>query len=75
MESTSVVIHVRFAPNGTVVEISERPPAVAPQDWFDWLSNNAADVYQALAGGRGFFRLSREKLETLKSGIAAHKAA
>ena len=30
MESASVMIHVRFAPNGTVIEISERPPGFEP---------------------------------------------
>jgi len=34
MDSANVMIHVRFAPNGTVIEISERPPGVSPQDWF-----------------------------------------
>ena len=75
MEPATVMIHVRFAPNGTVVEISERPAAIAPQDWFNWLSNNAADVYQALAGGRGVFRLTPDKLEALRTGVAAGAAA
>jgi hypothetical protein len=75
MESAIVMIHVRFAPNGTVVEISERPAAVSLQDWFNWLSDNAGDVYQALAGGRGLFRLTPEKLEALRAGVAAASAA
>ena len=41
MESASVMIYVRFAPNGTVIEISERPPALSPQDWFNCLSDKA----------------------------------
>ena len=28
MESQNILIYVRFAPNGAVVEIGERPPAV-----------------------------------------------
>jgi hypothetical protein len=74
MESAIVMIHARFAPNGTVVEISERPALLSPQDWFDWLSNNAGDVYQALAGGRGVFRIPRDKLEAFKSASAANAA-
>lgn len=35
MESQNVLIHVRFAPNASVVEISERPAALSPQDWFN----------------------------------------
>jgi hypothetical protein len=55
MDSANVMIHVRFAPNGTVIEISERPPGVSPQDWFNTLSDKAGMEYQALSGGRGVF--------------------
>lgn len=67
MESQNVLIHVRFAPNGTVVEISERPTTLSPQEWFNYLSGKAADVYQALAGGRGVFRLTRGVVDKLKA--------
>jgi hypothetical protein len=67
MESQSVVIHLRFAPDGTVTEISERPTALTPQAWFNFLSEKAATVYQALAGGRGVFRLTRDKVDALKA--------
>ncbi len=68
----SVLIHARFAPNGTVVEISERPPALTPQDWFNFLSNKVGGTkYQALAGGRGLFRLTREETDNLKAEAAA----
>ncbi len=50
METQNIVLHARFAPNGTVVEIGERPASLAPQDWFNFLSDKAGDVYQALAG-------------------------
>jgi hypothetical protein len=66
MDTQSVIIHARFAPNGTVVEIGERPAGRTPQEWFDFLSDKAADVYQALAGGRGVFRLTRSKVDALK---------
>ena len=32
MESQKVLIHARFAPNGAVVEISERPTALVPRN-------------------------------------------
>ena len=69
-DAAKVLIHVRFAPNGTVVEISERPAHVSPQDWFDFLSSNTLDRYQALAGGRGVFRLSRAEVNALKARTA-----
>lgn len=68
MESQGTLIHARFAPNGTVVEISERPPALSPQDWFNYLSDRVGGTsYQALSGGRGVFRLTREQVEALKA--------
>lgn len=70
----TVIIHARFAPNGTIVEISERPTGLDPQAWFDFLSYRAADSYQALAGGRGVFRLSREAVDAFKAD-ATTKAA
>ena len=62
MDETRVLIHVRFAPSGLVTEISERPPALAPQDWFNTLSVRAGGAYQPLAGGRGVFRLTRDEI-------------
>jgi hypothetical protein len=70
-ESTNVLIHARFAPNGTVVEIGERPAALTPQDWFNFLSDNAGANYQALAGGRGLFRLTRTETDALKTSAVA----
>jgi hypothetical protein len=68
MESKDpALIHVRFAPNAAVVEISERPPALSPQEWFNFLSYKAASAYQALSGGRGVFRLTREEVDALKA--------
>jgi hypothetical protein len=67
MEAQNVLIHARFAPNGAVVEISERPPALSPQQWFNYLSDRAGNAYQALAGGRGVFRLTRAVVDALKA--------
>jgi len=52
MEPGKVLVHVRFAPNGTVVEISERPKALSPQEWYYLLSDKAGTAYQPLSGGR-----------------------
>jgi len=71
-EAAPVVIYTRFAPNGTVVEIGERPQGLTPQDWFDYLSNNTLDKYQALAGGRGVFRLTRGETDALKASATQH---
>ena len=67
METQSVVIHLRFAPDGTVSEISERPSSLSPQAWFNFLSDNAGAAYQPLAGGRGVFRLNRAEVDALKA--------
>lgn len=66
MDETKTLIHVRFAPSGGVTEISERPMALTPQDWFDTLSTRAGNSYQPLAGGRGIFRVSRDELATFQ---------
>ena len=73
MDQQSVIIHVRFAPNGTVVEIGERPGGLTPQEWFNLLSERT-DAYQALAGGRGIFRLTRAVVDALKQETAATAA-
>lgn len=67
MESQSVLVHVRFAPDGVVTEIGERPSALSPQEWFNFLSYKAANVYQPLAGGRGVYRLTRGEVDALKA--------
>lgn len=67
MEIQNVIIHVRFAPNGTVVEISERPTALSPQEWYNVLCEKAGMVYQPLSGGRGVFRLSRPEVDGFKA--------
>lgn len=67
MESETVIIHVRFAPNGTVVEIGERPAALSPQEWFNFLAEKAAAAYQVFSGGRGVFRLPRGAVEAFKA--------
>lgn len=74
MEAEKILIHVRFAPNGAVVEIGERPPALSGHDWFFVLSEKAGDAFQPLAGGRGVFRLTRERIDALKAGAAPSAA-
>lgn len=73
--STYVMIHVRFAPNGTVTEIGERPDGCPAQDWFNRLSRRDGLAYQALSGGRGLFRLSPETLAELRAQSLAEVAA
>jgi hypothetical protein len=65
-----VIIHVRFAPSGAVTEIGERPEAVEPQDWFNALTVHAGGHYQPLAGGRGVFRLTRDKVSKFQQQAA-----
>jgi len=70
MDSNQVMIHVRFAPNGTVTEIGERPSALTAQAWFNLLTSTTQDNYEALSGGRALFRLSRAEVDQLKSSAA-----
>lgn len=60
-----VVIHVRFHPTGLVNTVNHRPDRISPQDWFDLLCRKAPSSYQALAGGRGAFRIQREALDAI----------
>jgi hypothetical protein len=68
MENDHVIVHVKFAPDGTVVDIGERPQQLSPQQWFDTLCNHTAGGYQPLAGGRALYQLPRTELDALKSG-------
>jgi hypothetical protein len=74
MESQNVLVHVRFAPNGAIVEISERPAGLSPQEWFNSLCDKASDVYQPLAGGRGLFRLTRTAVDAFKAETTPNAA-
>jgi hypothetical protein len=70
MQNDDVMIHVRFSTDGTVREISARPPTLSAQDWFNRLSTEAAGAYRALSGGRGLFRLSPAQLQQLQTGLS-----
>ena len=70
MDETKVLIHVRFASNGTVTDIGERPEALDPQAWFNALSVKAGTSYQPLAGGRGVFRLTRDAIDGFQQAAA-----
>jgi hypothetical protein len=69
MTDKAVLIHVRFAPDGTVFEIGERPTALTAQQWFTKLSERAGDAFQSLSGGRGVFRLSNDEIAALKTAV------
>lgn len=70
MENDQIMIHVRFAPNGTVSSIGERPAALSEQDWFNLLASSTTDHYETLSGGRALFRLPRQQVDQLKSSAA-----
>ncbi len=68
------MIHVCFAPSGTVTAIGELPATAHPQAWFNFLTREAGTAYEALAGGRGVFRLSPENLTDLCKTFSAKVA-
>jgi hypothetical protein len=68
----NVTLHVRFASDGTVAEISERPAGLTPQQWFNRLSDAIGmKAYQTFAGGRGVFKVARDQVEALKTAAAS----
>jgi hypothetical protein len=71
MDTDKILIHVRFSPDGSVVEIGERPATVGPQDWYERLCEVGGDTYQPLSGGRAVFRLTRDAIDALKGAAAA----
>lgn len=71
MENDEVMILVRFAPNGTVTEIGQRPGALSAQDWFNLLTSTTQDNYETLSGGRALFRVPAAELEALKASATA----
>jgi len=68
------MIHVSFAPNGTVTNIGELPADANPQTWFIFLTREAGTAYEALANGRGVFRLTPENLTDLSKTFSARVA-
>ncbi|MEJ1964582.1 MAG: hypothetical protein WDO56_24745 [Gammaproteobacteria bacterium] len=71
MSESEVLIHVRFAPDGAVTEIGERPAATPAQEWFNVLTRNAGEAFQPLSGGRGVFRVPRDALDGMKTALAS----
>nr|WP_083992235.1 hypothetical protein [Bradyrhizobium embrapense] len=70
MSIQGVIIHLRFAPNGKVIQISERLAKLTPNQWFEVLNARASSAYRPLARGRGIFRLSRTTVEAFKRETA-----
>ncbi len=62
-----ILIHVRFNNDGAVLEISERPAGLTPQQWFAKLTQMAGSAFQALTGGRGVFRVTPDEVAALKA--------
>lgn len=62
-----VIVHARFAPDGSCVAIGESPAWASPQQWFKLLSKHTVNSYKVLAGGRGIFSITRQRLDELKS--------
>ncbi|WP_424361964.1 hypothetical protein [Methylocystis parvus] len=65
----TVLIHVRFNNDGSVLEIQERPTSLTPQQWFTKLSDKAGNAFQALTGGRGVFRITPDEIASLKASV------
>jgi hypothetical protein len=71
MAEGEIVIHGRYAQDGTILEIGERPEGVSAQQWFNLLCVKVPEAAKPLAGGRIVFRVSSPELATLKSEAKA----
>jgi len=67
LTDSTILIHVRFRPDGIVWEITECPKELTKEEWFKRLCARAGGKFQARCGGRGMFRLSVEELEAMKA--------
>jgi hypothetical protein len=65
--SDAVILHVRFRNDAEIWEIAERPEGLTKQEWFQLLCARAGEKYETRIGGRGFFRLTRLELDSIKS--------
>jgi hypothetical protein len=66
LNSATVLLHVRFRPDTTILDIDECPVEMTQEEWFKRLCARAGGKFATRAGGRGFFRLTHIELETLK---------
>jgi hypothetical protein len=66
LNSATVLLHVRFRPDSTILNIDECPAEMTKEEWFKRLCARAGAKFATRAGGRGFFRLTHVELETLK---------
>lgn len=57
------LIHVKINTDATVLSIGERHEGMTPQQWNNLLMSGGGSCYQTLAGGRGVFRVLRERLQ------------
>lgn len=60
-----VIVNVRFFPDGTVNTIDNRPVDMSAQAWFHHLCRTAPNYFQALAGGRGHYRIPFESFQAI----------
>lgn len=60
-----VMIHVRFHPNALVNTIDCCPEHLTAQQWYMHLALTAPSNYQVFAGGRGVFRIERNRFEAI----------
>jgi hypothetical protein len=67
MTSDKRILHVRFAADGTVTEIAERPPSLDAQQWFKKLTETAGSSFETLSGGRGLFRLTPDEIAAIQA--------
>jgi len=70
MGTSEIVIHARYAQDGSVSEISERPEGLSAQEWFNLLCVKVPNAAHAV-GWTHHFRVDAAELQTLKATPAA----
>jgi hypothetical protein len=75
MSTQDIMIHVRFAPDGSVTEIGERPAGCTAQQWFNFLTQQQGLSYLTLSGGRAVFRVAPEAITALREQALTQGAA
>ncbi len=71
MNTQETMIHVRFAPDGSVTEIGERPAGCTAQQWFNILSQESGLAHLTLSGGRALFRGTPAAIAALRERALA----
>jgi len=67
LSEPDVLIHVRYTPSADIFSIDALPAHMSPREWLNSLLAGYSDLYQTFAGGRGFFRIPRDRFDRIST--------